>query len=111
MLRHDTYDHNYPHCWRCDAPLIYRAIRAWFVRVTELKPRMIAANQKIHGSDELWAIVEHHREWLVQQVLASRIDRLSPDAPGGGRAEGWHDATVDVGDERVDLAIRRPTAA
>ena len=68
VLRHDTYDHNYPHCWRCDAPLIYRAIRAWFVRVTEIKARMTAANQKIR-----W-VPEHIRDGRFGDWLANARD-------------------------------------
>ena len=32
LLRHETYEHSYPHCWRCDNPLIQRAVNSWFVR-------------------------------------------------------------------------------
>jgi isoleucyl-tRNA synthetase len=34
VVRHETYDHPYPHCWRCDQPLVYRAVSSWFVEVT-----------------------------------------------------------------------------
>ena len=37
LLRHETYDHSYPHCWRCRNPLIYRAVSSWFVSVTAIK--------------------------------------------------------------------------
>ena len=37
VVRHATYDHPYPHCWRCSQPLIYRAISSWYVNVTALK--------------------------------------------------------------------------
>ncbi|MCB0961836.1 MAG: class I tRNA ligase family protein, partial [Acidimicrobiales bacterium] len=33
IVRHETYDHNYPHCWRTDTPIIYRAMQSWYVRV------------------------------------------------------------------------------
>ena len=46
-LRHETYDHSYPHCWRCDQPLVYRAISSWFVEVTEFRDRMVELNQQI----------------------------------------------------------------
>ena len=36
VLRHETYDHSYPHCWRCAQPLVYRAISSWFVEVTQV---------------------------------------------------------------------------
>ncbi|WP_026922740.1 isoleucine--tRNA ligase [Glycomyces arizonensis] len=47
LLRHDTYNHNYPHCWRCGSPLIQRALSAWFVAVTQFRDRMVELNQEI----------------------------------------------------------------
>ncbi|EUA08858.1 tRNA synthetases class I family protein [Mycobacterium xenopi 4042] len=47
LLRHDTYEHPYPHCWRCRNPLIYRAVSSWFVKVTEFRDRMVELNQQI----------------------------------------------------------------
>jgi isoleucyl-tRNA synthetase len=41
VLRHETYDHNYPHCWRTDTPIIYRAMQSWYVRVTDLTDRLL----------------------------------------------------------------------
>jgi isoleucyl-tRNA synthetase len=37
--------HPYPFCWRSDTPLIYKAVPSWFVRVEEIKPRLLANNQ------------------------------------------------------------------
>ncbi len=47
LIRHETYDHSYPHCWRCRNPLIYRAVSSWFVKVTEFRDRMVELNQQI----------------------------------------------------------------
>jgi isoleucyl-tRNA synthetase len=47
LLRHETYDHSYPHCWRCRNPLIYKAVGSWFVQVTAFKDRMGELNQEI----------------------------------------------------------------
>ncbi len=47
LLRHETYVHNYPHCYRTDTPLIYRAVSSWYVRVSEFKDRMVELNQSI----------------------------------------------------------------
>jgi len=47
LIRHETYEHSYPHCWRCRNPLIYRAVSSWFVRVTEFRDRMVELNQQI----------------------------------------------------------------
>jgi isoleucyl-tRNA synthetase len=56
LVRHDSYTHNYPHCWRTDQPIIYRAMSSWFVRTTELRDRMLELNQQIN-----W-IPEHLRD-------------------------------------------------
>lgn len=51
-LRTEQYLHNYPHCWRTDTPLIYRAMSSWYVKVTELKDKMIKNNQNINWIPE-----------------------------------------------------------
>ena len=47
LIRHETYDHPYPHCWRCRSPLIYRAVSSWFVKVSAFRDRMVELNQQI----------------------------------------------------------------
>jgi len=47
LVRHETYEHPYPHCWRCRNPLIYKAVSSWFVRVTEFRDRMVELNEQI----------------------------------------------------------------
>jgi isoleucyl-tRNA synthetase len=47
VLRHDSYTHSYPHCWRCDTPLVYKAVSSWFVAVTKFRDRMLELNQQI----------------------------------------------------------------
>ena len=50
LFRHDTYDHNYPHCWRTDEPLIYKAVDSWYVKVSAFRERMVELNQQINWS-------------------------------------------------------------
>ncbi|AGW41572.1 isoleucyl-tRNA synthetase [Leifsonia xyli subsp. cynodontis DSM 46306] len=47
LLRQASYEHSYPHCWRCRNPLIYKAVSSWFVRVTDFRDRMVDLNQEI----------------------------------------------------------------
>lgn len=47
LLRHETYDHPYPHCWRCGNALIQRAVDSWFVQVTAFRDRMVELNKQI----------------------------------------------------------------
>ena len=50
LFRHDTYDHNYPHCWRTDEPLIYKAVDSWYLKVSNFRERMVELNQDINWS-------------------------------------------------------------
>lgn len=52
VVRHETYEHSYPHCWRCRNPLIYKAVSSWFVRVTQFRDRMVELNQEITWTPE-----------------------------------------------------------
>jgi isoleucyl-tRNA synthetase len=73
VVRHDSYDHSYPHCWRCDQPLVYRAISSWFVKVTEFRDRMVELNEQItwvpehvkDGSFGKW--IENARDWSISR--------------------------------------------
>ncbi|GAA4745071.1 isoleucine--tRNA ligase [Amnibacterium soli] len=47
LLQERSYEHSYPHCWRCRRPLIYKAVSSWFVRVTQYRDRMVELNQRI----------------------------------------------------------------
>lgn len=51
-LKTEQYLHNYPHCWRTDTPLIYRAMSSWYVKVTDIKDNMIKNNQNINWVPE-----------------------------------------------------------
>jgi len=73
VLRHETYDHAYPHCWRTGKPLIYKAVSSWFVNVTAVKERMVTLNEQItwvpehlqHGSFGKW--LENARDWTISR--------------------------------------------
>jgi isoleucyl-tRNA synthetase len=66
LVRHDSYSHSYPHCWRTRTPLIYRAVSSWFVKVTAIKDRMVELNQEIN--------------WVPENVRDGRFGRWIADA-------------------------------
>ncbi len=75
LVRSDSYVHAYPHCWRTDTPLIYRAVSSWFVDVTAIKDRMLERNQEI----TLGARARPRR--LVRQMAGERprlVDHPQP---------------------------------
>ncbi|MDH5646681.1 MAG: class I tRNA ligase family protein, partial [Candidatus Heimdallarchaeota archaeon] len=69
----EQYIHNYPHCWRTDEPLIYKAVSSWYIRVTDLKDRMIELNKTVNwypdhvkeGQFGKW--LENVRDWSVSR--------------------------------------------
>ncbi|MCL6523754.1 MAG: isoleucine--tRNA ligase [Thermoflavifilum sp.] len=46
-FRIEKYEHNYPHCWRTDKPVLYYPLQAWFIRTTAFRDRMVALNKQI----------------------------------------------------------------
>jgi isoleucyl-tRNA synthetase len=73
VVRHGTVVHSYPHCWRTDTPLIYRAVSSWFVEVTAFKDRMLELNRQItwvpehvrDGAFGKW--LEGARDWSISR--------------------------------------------
>jgi len=48
LFRKETVEHSYPHCWRCDSPLLYYARDSWYIRTTQFKENMIRNNNQIN---------------------------------------------------------------
>ncbi len=73
LLRRDSYEHPYPHCWRCDTPLIQRAVSSWFVAVTRFRDRLVELNQQItwvpaHIKDgQFGKWLEGARDWSISR--------------------------------------------
>ena len=73
LIRHQTYEHNYPHCWRTDTPIIYRALPSWYVKVTDFRDRLVELNQDINwipdnvqnGRFGKW--LEGARDWSISR--------------------------------------------
>lgn len=73
LFRVASYEHSYPHCWRCRTPLIYKAVSSWFIRVTEIKDQMLKLNEEInwvpenvkHGQFGKW--LEGARDWSISR--------------------------------------------
>ena len=73
LVKRDQILHAYPHCWRCESPLIYRAVGSWFVHVEKIKQDMLDANSRIHWVPEhiktgrfgKW--LEGARDWAVSR--------------------------------------------
>lgn len=73
LFKKENYRHSYPHCWRCDTPLLNYATEAWFVAVTQIKDQLIENNKKINwqpshiqeGRFGRW--LENVRDWNISR--------------------------------------------
>ncbi|WP_067431853.1 isoleucine--tRNA ligase [Nocardioides jensenii] len=68
LLRRESYEHSYPHCWRCREPLIYKGVSSWFVEVTAFKDRMLELNEQIR-----W-VPDHIQQGQFGKWLANARD-------------------------------------
>src|SRR5947209_4398231 len=73
LLRAESYEHSYPHCWRCGTPLLYYAKPSWYIATSEIKDRLLAANETVtwypdhvkHGRFGKW--LEGNVDWALSR--------------------------------------------
>ncbi len=69
LFKAPKFEHSYPHCWRCDTPLIYYARETWFIKMTDVKDKLIANNNKVNwipksiGEGRFGDWLEHVQDW------------------------------------------------
>ena len=73
LFKKETYKHSYPHCWRCDTPLLYYARKSWYIRTTDYARDMIAYNKQIHwyppetGEGRFGNWLEENKDWAISR--------------------------------------------
>ena len=73
LLRAETYEHSYPHCWRCSTPLLYYAKPSWYIATSRLRDELLAANEQVtwhpehikHGRFGRW--LENNVDWALSR--------------------------------------------
>ena len=67
------FEHSYPHCWRCDTPLIYYARESWFIKMTAVKDRLVENNKTINwipetiGTGRFGAWIGNVQDWGISR--------------------------------------------
>jgi len=114
LLRQASYEHSYPHCWRCRNPLIYKAVSSWFVRVTDFRDRMVDLNQEVNwvpenvkdGQFGKW--IGNARDWSISRnrYWGSPIPVWKSDNPAYPRIDVYgslDELEADFGVRPTDL--------
>ncbi len=73
LLKAPKFEHSYPHCWRCDTPLIYYARESWFIKMTAVKDDLLANNGTVNwippsiGKGRFGDWLEHVQDWGISR--------------------------------------------
>ena len=73
LYKEEQYTHSYPHCWRCDSPLLYYAKKSWYIKTTALKEQLMANNRKVGwyprevGEGRFGQWLENNVDWAISR--------------------------------------------
>ncbi|MBR0102488.1 MAG: isoleucine--tRNA ligase [Selenomonadaceae bacterium] len=73
LFKAPPFEHSYPHCWRCDTPLIYYARESWFIKMTAVKDDLLKNNEKVNwipptiGKGRFGDWLEHVQDWGISR--------------------------------------------
>jgi isoleucyl-tRNA synthetase len=112
------FEHDYPHCWRCDTPLIYYARESWFIKMTEVKDDLVANNKTVNwipksiGEGRFGNWLENIQDWGISRnrYWGTPLNIWECDCCGKQEAIGSRQELAEkAGDPKVaEVELHRP---
>jgi len=116
LFAKEKYEHSYPHCWRCDTPLLNYATSSWFVAVEKMKPQLLKYAEEINWSPShmkkgRWGNwLEGARDWSISRqrfwantIPVWRCEKCNKEDVFGSIAELKEKSGVEVDDLHKDV--------
>ena len=129
----EKYEHNYPHCWRTDKPILYYPLDAWFIKTTAVKDRMVELNKTINwkpkstGEGRFGNWLENMVDWNLsrsrywgtplpiwrtedgtEEICIGSIDELTAGFLAA-KEKGYNkDVTLQIVDGKLDVDLHKP---
>jgi len=129
----EKYEHNYPHCWRTDKPILYYPLDAWFIKTTAVKDRMVELNKTINwkpkstGEGRFGNWLENMVDWNLsrsrywgtplpiwrsedgtEEVCIGSIDELTAGFIAA-KEKGYNkDVQLQIVDGKLDVDLHKP---
>jgi isoleucyl-tRNA synthetase len=132
-FKSEKYEHNYPHCWRTDKPILYYPLDSWFIKVTAVKDRMIELNKTINwkpastGEGRFGMWLENLVDWNLsrtrfwgtplpiwrtedgaEEICIGSIEELTSEYLKA-RSSGFNkDSNYKIKDGKLDIDLHKP---
>ncbi|MBK9354153.1 MAG: isoleucine--tRNA ligase [Bacteroidetes bacterium] len=132
-FKSEKYEHNYPHCWRTDKPILYYPLDSWFIKVTAVKDRMIELNKTINwkpastGEGRFGMWLENLVDWNLsrtrfwgtplpiwrtedgaEEICIGSIEELTSEYLKA-RSSGFNkDSNYEIKDGKLDIDLHKP---
>ena len=132
-FKSEKYEHNYPHCWRTDKPILYYPLDSWFIKVTAVKDRMIELNKSINwkpastGEGRFGMWLENLVDWNLsrtrfwgtplpiwrtedgaEEICIGSIEELTSEYLKA-RSSGFNEnSNYEIKDGKLDIDLHKP---